>query len=152
MLIGVFPVTISTFINYFRRLKAALQEAQSLNQNIHAHAQTILQQVVRIPSQNKSEDLNVEIDRLLYVKAVENYVEICLNDKKVLLRNTLKAVEQSLTDFPQFKRCHRGYVVNLYKIKSFSGNAQGLSLKLEAGDAEEIPVSRSYVPQIKASL
>lgn len=38
------------------------------------------------------------------------------------------------------------------KIKSFSGNAQGLSLRFEAPDAEEIPVSRAYVPQIKAAL
>ncbi|MBK9413892.1 MAG: LytTR family transcriptional regulator DNA-binding domain-containing protein [Bacteroidetes bacterium] len=152
LLIGVFPVTISTFIIYHNRLKAALQEAQSLNQNIQAHQEVNEKLVVKIPSQNKSEDLSVELDNLLYVKAVENYVEVCLNNKKVILRNTLKAVEQSLADFPHFKRCHRSYLVNLQKIKSFSGNAQGLSLRFEAPDAEEIPVSRAYVPQIKAAL
>ena len=152
LLIGIFPVTISTFLIYYSRLKEALKEAQALNQNIHSHVHSERSNVILIPSQSKSENLSVVIDEVNYIKAVENYVEVSLGDKKVLLRNTLKAVEQVLADYPQFKRCHRSYVVNLYKIKSFSGNAQGLSLKFEAEIGEEIPVSRSYVPQIKAAL
>jgi hypothetical protein len=152
LLIGIFPVTISTLIIYHNRLKAALKEAQALNQNIHPHHPAINKPVILIPSQNKSENLNVDLEHLLYVKAVENYVELCLDNKKVILRNTLKSVEMTLADFPQFKRCHRSFLVNLHKVKSFSGNAQGLSLKFEAANVEEIPVSRAYVPEIKAAL
>lgn len=152
LLIGIFPVTVSTFMIYHNRLKSALREAQALNQSIHSHQPAIEKQSILIPSQNKSENLNIYIEDLIYVKAVENYVEVCMESKKVILRTTLKAVEQNLAGFPQFKRCHRSYLVNLDHVKSFSGNAQGLNLKFDEKTMEEIPVSRAYVPEIKSGL
>lgn len=153
LLVGIFPLTISTFIMYHKRLKQALDDAQSLNQSmLQTHNYKPEKQSIIIPSQNKSERFSLELDNLLYIKAIENYVEIGLIDKKIVLRNTLKTIESTLLDFPQIKRCHRSYLVNLQKIKSFSGNAQGLSLKFNLENAEEVPVSRSYVSEIKAAL
>lgn len=154
MLIGVFPVTISTFVIYQKRLQEALNNAQALNANMPSKNHELRNQPnqIQIPSQNKSEDLTVDPNELLYIMAVENYIEVQLPNEKFILRNTLKAAESVLADFPQFKRCHRSYIVNLDKIDSFSGNAQGLNLRLQAENLYEIPVSRTYVPEIKAAL
>lgn len=152
LLIGVFPISFSTFIIYQSRLKSALREARLLNQNIPTQEENPNRQNIQIPSQNKSENLNVELDSLLYIKAMENYIEVGLVDKKVVLRNTLKAAADALSHIPELKRCHRSYLVNLQHIASFSGNAQGLSLRFKEENTEEIPVSRSYVDQIKAAL
>lgn len=152
LLIGIFPVTIGTLIVYQKHLKNALKEAQILNQNISNYKPTLNKQIVEIPSKNKSENLKVELESLLYIKAMENYVEVCTVNKSIILRNTLKEVEKTLITIPELKRCHRSYLINLQKIKSFSGNAQGLSLRLDVKDSEEIPVSRSYVSQIKTAL
>ncbi len=151
LVIGIFPITISTFIIYFKRLKEALKDAQSLNQNIHTQ-QSSDKQILQIPSQNKSEQVHLALDKLHYIKAIENYVEIGTDTEKIIVRNTLKAIEQSLSDYPQIKRCHRSYLVNLHHIASFSGNAQGLSLQFKTEGLEEIPVSRAFVPEIKANL
>ncbi|HCS21543.1 MAG TPA: hypothetical protein DIW47_13450 [Bacteroidetes bacterium] len=152
LVIGVFPITFSTFIVYQSRLKIALNEARLLNQNLHPTEESTVKQFILIPSQNKSENLSVELDSLLYIKAMENYVEVGLVNKKVLLRNSLTATEDALKDIPILKRCHRSFLVNLQNIASFSGNAQGLSLRLKSETAEDIPVSRTYVAQIKAAL
>ena len=152
LVIGIFPVTISTLLNYYFRLKQALLSANQLNQSIHHNQPPQPTSKIIIPSQNKSENLEVETSSLLFVKAIENYVEIGTAERNYLIRNTLKNIELTLTAYPQFKKCHRSYLVNLEKIESFSGNAQGLTLKLTAPDKEEIPVSRAYVASIKASL
>lgn len=151
LVIGIFPITISTFIIYFTRLKEALRDAQLLNQTIHKE-HTSDTQLLNIPSQNKSEQISLILDKLLYIKAIENYVEVQTDTEKIIVRNTLKSIEQSISAYPQIRRCHRSYLVNLHQVASFSGNAQGLSLQFKTSGVEDIPVSRTYVPEIKANL
>lgn len=155
LLIGSFPVIISTLIIHQKRLKAALKEAKALNQSISIE-NTLNDEVLSIPSKNKSEELKLKLNQLLFIKSVENYVEVHIESEngseKHILRNTLKEVENALEAYPKIKRCHRSYLVNLKKVEAFSGNAQGLSLKLKSTQSEEIPVSRSYVAEIKKVL
>lgn len=152
LIIGVFPVTISTFLIYYNRLKTMLAETSILNENIHSFTPIEQHQIILIPSQNKSENTTVALNDLLYVKAIENYVELRTIDGTFMVRNTLKAIEQALLEYPQLKKCHRSYLVNLHKIKSFSGNAQGLQLHLSIEMEEVIPVSRAYVSAIKSAI
>jgi hypothetical protein len=155
LLIGSFPVVISTLIVHQSRLKTALKEAKALNQSISVE-NTLKDETLSIPSKNKSEQLELKLNQLLFIKSVENYVEVyCQNESKLekhLLRNTLKEIEKALTHYSKIKRCHRSYLVNLKKVASFSGNAQGLSLQLNSTPTEDIPVSRSYVAEIKKVL
>lgn len=155
LLVGSFPVIISTLIVYQKRLKAALKEANALNQSISVE-NTLKDETISIPSKNKSEQLELKLNQLLFIRSVENYVEIhCESEsglKKHILRNTLKEVESILTPYPKIKKCHRSYLINLKKVASFSGNAQGLSLQLKGTPTEEIPVSRSYVAEMKKVL
>mgnify|MGYP003750670627 CR=1 FL=1 len=109
-----------------------------------------------IPSQNKSEELNVNSQELLAIKAVENYIEVYANQEgklnKTVLRNTLKNAEESLTGVKHINKCHRNYLVNLEKVKRFTGNAQGLTLNFGESIELSVPVSRAYVKTIKESL
>lgn len=155
LLVGSFPVIISTLIVYQKRLKAALKEANALNQSISVE-NTLKDETISIPSKNKSEQVELKLNQLLFIKSVENYVEVHIESesglKKHILRNTLKEVDNALEAYSKIKRCHRSYLVNLKKVASFSGNAQGLSLQLKGMQTEEIPVSRSYVAEMKKVL
>ena len=152
--VGLLPVSLATILNYNRKLKAAVKEAKQLNENIHDKA--VNHKLIDIPSKNKSEELQLEINDLLAIKAVENYIEVYVrnteNTTKEVLRNTLSEVENSLRKHQNLKRCHRSYLVNLDQVESFSGNAQGLSLSLKNNTQMKVPVSRSFVKEIKAAL
>ncbi len=156
LMVGAFPVSISTFIVYNRKLKAALEKATELNRSIQPQkANTELN--VLLPSKNKSEELSIAINSLLFIKATENYVEVYQKDgegiyNKSIIRNTLKDIEVYLKDYHFIQKCHRSYLVNLQLILQFKGNAQGLTLNFKGLNDLEIPVSRSYVKQIKAEL
>lgn len=154
VLVGIFPVIISTFFKYNQRLKRALREAAELNANVqHANPD---ENILDLPSKNKSESLRLKLSDLLAIKAEENYVEVITSRgnevQKSMLRNTLRDMENYFSAYPFVKKCHRSYLVNLQKVNNFSGNAQGLNLMFDAETAIQIPVSRSFVSDIKKQL
>ena len=64
--------------------------------------------------------LLVKLGNLFYIESADNYVNIYyLNKSKVsrfILRNSLKNIEESLTEFGLI-RCHRSFIVNIEKVK-----------------------------------
>jgi len=152
--VGFFPVTIGTLISYSKQLKRSVKAAKQLNSQLKPQVKK--QDLLKIPSRNKSENLELPLTDLLLIKSVENYVEVYRlkeeEKQKEVLRNTLSDIEEFLKPYPSVKRCHRSYLVNLDQVSSFSGNAQGLKLKFREADGAEVPVSRKYVKPIKAFL
>jgi len=106
--------------------------------------------LMTLRGENKNEILTLEKEQLLFIKAVENYIEICFTDanKKIIsktFRQTLSDVQRQL---PFLEKCHKSYLVNISNIKQISGNSQ--SAKICFNDVErEIPLSKTYYKQIK---
>ncbi len=153
VLVGLFPVTLSTFIVYNRRLKEAVEIANSLNQSTKNTTEGGRQ--IEINSNNKSESFKLSLNQVYAIKSMENYIEVFYDEdgkQRKTIRNTISKIDTDLKDISSLKRCHRSYIVNLEKVSSFRGNAQGLSLSLVYWDDFIIPVSRQYVSSIKESL
>jgi hypothetical protein len=155
VMVGVIPVSLSTFFVYNKKLSDSLKQASDLNSSIKETNES--HELINIPSKNKSEELRIDIHDLLAIKAVENYVELYINQKgsnprKEVIRNSLKEIELSLNSFGFIKKCHRSYLVNLQLVEKFSGNAQGLNLDFGNKFDFQVPVSRSYVQEIKVHL
>jgi DNA-binding LytR/AlgR family response regulator len=70
---------------------------------------------------------------------------------RVVLRNTLKDLENQFSDIPQLFRCHKAYIVNTEKVVAINGNTKGYFLTLDQ-IVEKIPVSRSNIDALKKSL
>jgi hypothetical protein len=103
--------------------------------------------------ENKNEVLHLEKEQLLFIKAVENYVEICFTDEdqkvvSLTFRQTLSNVSKQL---PFLEQCHRSYLVNTKSIRKITGNSQGAKLVFKTSD-KEIPLSKTYYKQVKAKL
>ena len=63
---------------------------------------------------------------------------------KILIRITLKELEEQLKPISSIFKTHRSYLVNLNAIQSISGNAQGYQLLLK-NCSIIVPVSRSNI-------
>jgi DNA-binding LytR/AlgR family response regulator len=78
----------------------------------------------------------LKIKDILYAEAHDNYSFVYTNDKKYLISNTLKLMENRLKAW-NFNRVHRSYLVN-----------QDLISKIEDGyvfiDHHKIPISKKY--------
>ncbi len=89
---------------------------------------------------------------LIMIRSWDNYIEVFYtkNDQVVsyLLRNTMYTVKTTLVKYPFIIQCHRSYMININKVKSFTGNSRGYQLRIE-GIVDKIPVSRSRILEFK---
>lgn len=110
-----------------------------------------------LDAQRGEECLEVPASQILVISSDANYVDILWQQaqegdlQQTRLRATLRHVETQLEAFPDFVRCHRAHIVNLSRMKRFSGNQQGGKLYIE-GTGLSVPVSRRYVPLIQAAF
>ncbi|KMQ66202.1 hypothetical protein ACM46_01170 [Chryseobacterium angstadtii] len=98
--------------------------------------------------------LEIQENHFICAQSMENYCLIYFSEydqvKKLMIRTSLShLLEQVQTD--SIKRCHRSYIINLNRVKSLKGNAQGYKLSLPEIDFE-IPVSRSFISTIIPKL
>jgi hypothetical protein len=110
----------------------------------------ILQSTIIITGENKNEILKLEKKELLYIKAIENYIEIFFinvykKKESKTFRQTLSSAQQQI---PFLKKCHRSYLVNINNIKEVHGNSQNAKISIHNIE-EKIPLSKSYYINIK---
>lgn len=103
-----------------------------------------------LTGENKNEVLSMEKDELLFVKAIENYVEICFinQNKKVISKTFRQTLSNINAQLPFLEKCHRSYLVNLSKVKEINGNSQSAKISFVVGE-KEIPLSKTYYKQLK---
>lgn len=93
-------------------------------------------------------NINIPLDKILYVETMENYIRIFLVDGDcVTSRMSLKTLQEMLP--PQdFIRIHRCFLVAKNKIASFSRKEVYLSSK----DKEPLPIGRLYANEVLREL
>ncbi len=106
-----------------------------------------------LTGENKNENLRLEKEELLFVKAVENYIEICFIDKsrKVISKTFRQTLSNVYEQAPFLEKCHRSYLVNTITIAAIIGNSQSAKLTFVVGE-KEIPLSKTYYKHIKNSV
>jgi len=147
-ILGFIPISFIVLVQYNRKLRTHLKQAQSLEPYIEQQAIDRVPLTFTIVTALK-EEISIPSHSFLFAQSDGNYVHLHLEGKTATMhRLSLQSLESQFED-RSLIRCHRSYLVNLKKIRLVKGNAQGL--KVWVGSLEDpIPVSRKYVPTIKA--
>lgn len=105
---------------------------------------------ITLIGENKNEILSLKKEELLFVKAVENYVEICFIDKnnKMITKTFRQTLSNVYEQLPFLEKCHRSYLVNTTNIGTIIGNSQRAKITFLIGE-KEIPLSKTHYKQIK---
>ena len=108
-----------------------------------------------LKDENEKTILTLNVDNLLFIQSADNYVEVnyLKNDKVVneLLRNSLKNVEKVFTN-SSVLRCHRSYIINTQKVELARITNSGYQIRLDRLPELTIPVSKSYISELKKHL
>jgi hypothetical protein len=93
------------------------------------------------------EELTLNKDNIIYLKSDDNYVDIhFINEtnqiEKVVIRATLKFLENQLAEHRQFVRIHRSYLVNIHY--ALATRKRDTILMKYNSFSEDLPVSRKY--------
>ncbi|MBC8343573.1 MAG: LytTR family transcriptional regulator DNA-binding domain-containing protein [Bacteroidetes bacterium] len=152
------PVTIilKFKLNYYQfRLKGLISENRLLQDKLKKFSENYSNKHIEIISDNESDNFRIPVSEIVYVKSADNYVEVGYHDKgivkKKLLRNTLRNVEQQLSEFNSFIRTHRTSLVNIQYIDKLNKNFNSYWLSLDK-TKETVSVSRQYLLAIKELL
>ncbi len=96
--------------------------------------------------------ISIMLDNLIYIDSADNYATIhYINKEKIanfLIRNSLKWIEENLTKETPLVRCHRSYIINLDKVKVLRKTKAGIFLELDAPNAPDIPVTKTYYDKV----
>ncbi len=82
------------------------------------------------------------LNEILYLKSEGNYVEIYLESRKVVVRNTLESILQDMNQ-EAIIRIHRSFAVNRLKIIKHSSSEIFL-------EKITLPISRTYITSLKS--
>lgn len=96
-----------------------------------------------VKTDNKLEKVN--LNELLFVEAMENYVALYTADKKLITHSTLKALQEKLPA-GQFIQPHKSYLVNIQCIQSIEGNILHVAGKFQ------IPISKYQKEEIMEKI
>ncbi|MCD7899745.1 MAG: LytTR family transcriptional regulator DNA-binding domain-containing protein [Bacteroides sp.] len=117
------------------------------------HAESLVKKNVYSFYDEKNElRLSVKKGSLLYIESADNYVNIWYLNKaqqltKFMLRNSLKAIEESLAD-TSVLRCHRSYMVNFEQVKVIRRQKDGVYLEFTIEKVPDIPISKTYSEKV----
>ena len=164
------PITLQLFLLFLRwtliigiiitALSIGIEYNQSLRDRMEALLSNTAEEqkdiAITIHDNNvRGNDLTIPINDLLYIEAQKNNVVVgYMKDGELTtaeVHTTLTAAIEDLKDYENIFQCHRSFVVNVNNITSAKGNSNGYQLRL-ATCASSIPVSRSYVAQLKSFI
>ncbi len=87
----------------------------------------------------------IDANDILYIKSEHVYLKLFLkNAKPIVIRKSLKKIINNI-DQNNFLQCHRGYIININHVESFSLN--GLII-----NNDEIPISKTYKKRVLEKL
>lgn len=125
----------------FERFYKAAEKVKLIHKGM-----TIIPNEVIIPKKEKEIDsifvkteyklVRIATDTILYVEAMQNYVNIYTTAEKITSLQTMKKMEEQLPN-PQFVRVHKSFIVAVHKIDSVERNRIAIGGKL-------IPLSDNY--------
>ncbi len=86
----------------------------------------------------------IEFNDILFTEAMENYIAIYTDEKKVITHSTLKAVQEKLPQ-KQFIQPHKSYIINLNKIDAIEGNTLHIN-------KYQVPVSKYQKEEVMEKI
>lgn len=105
---------------------------------------------IKVKAEDKT--LFVNIRDIEYLESNEGKVFINISREKFVMETTLQEAEKKLTNHG-FYRCHRSYIVNLYKVKEIiTWSKNTYSVVIENPEESKIPLSRTKYNEIQERL
>lgn len=158
LILGAVASSFLILIRYNWITRQNLQASQDLNQKLEGQLQLykpIRDQTERISLVLDGKPIELPRTPLVYIRSEGNYLSFhfdpSYSKSPLLIRGRIKELEEGLSNYPEFFRCHRSFMVNLPYISSTRGNSQGLSIQLRTL-AERLPVARPKIKTLKLRL
>jgi hypothetical protein len=156
--LALLPLVLFNLISYNHSLKDTVVNALD-NSRKHwfgdEKPEIIVKHDFKLSAENGKDVFSARMDDILVFHSSGNYIEIFWLDNQIrrkrLFRQTFAFVEQYVKGIPDFKKCHRCWLVNLKKVEALSGNSKGYFVEMNKLGFK-IPISRNYISTFRELL
>ncbi|MEX0648599.1 MAG: LytTR family DNA-binding domain-containing protein [Balneolaceae bacterium] len=155
---GLLVVVLIVIANYLFLLNRTSRKADAWNELVHSFREKKRDDPeITLTSRNNLQDsVTFRLSDFIFARGDRKRVKICLREKDGdvsirIIQSSLADVETQTAIYHEIKRVHPSYIVNVKKINSLSGNAQGYKLALP-GKEEPVPVARKYIRNFEKSV
>lgn len=131
------PISIDELIKAVDYVKEIRQKENALEDKILKTNLKSVEGKITLPQLDGFQVLNIA--DIIYCKADDNYTEIYLENKKIVVSKTLKYFEDALLEFP-FARIHKSYLVNVNEVVKY---VKGKGGSVIVSNGKELLVSSS---------
>lgn len=149
--IGIFPLYVSYLLEKNYYLKKNLYETNYTSTNSSQSKYNGSSKDYIILKGDTKDSLEICPDKIKYIESSGNYVNIYYDEvsqERKTIRTTIKKVEEQLSHYKIFIRCHRAYIINVKYVIRFGRSEMGYKVSLD-GCEDDIPISRTYLSQVK---
>ena len=151
-LVGIIPVAIGYFWSKYHGLHSDLRKKEEQNKKLLIRVpKSVPDEKLITLSGNTKDSLTLFPQELIYLESSDNHVQIFYKVKDKIsqktLRATLQQMEELLSDYPSFVRCHRAFIVNVYQIEK----VKGFKLWLKSTETE-IPISKTNKANLQKQM
>ena len=156
--LALLPLVLFNLISYNHSLKVTVVNVLD-NSRKHwfreEKPEIAVKHDLKLYAENGKDVFSARMEDILVFHSSGNYIEIFWLEnqikRKKLFRQTFAFVEQYMKDKPDFKKCHRCWMVNLKKIEALSGNSKGYFVEMNKLGFK-IPISRNYISNFRELL
>jgi len=131
------PINIDELIKAVSYVSEIVKKENALEDQVLTPKLKSVEGKITLPQQDGFQVLDV--NDILYCKADDNYTEIFLENKKILVSKTLKYFEEALAEFA-FARIHKSYLVNVNEVVKYKKGKGG---SVVVSNGKELSVSAS---------
>lgn len=149
--LALLPLVLFNLISYNHALKDKMVHVlDNSRKHLFGDEKTgvVMPPQIQITAENGKDVFSANPLDILVFHSSGNYIEIFWLEKNTkrmkLFRQTFAYVEQYLKEIPEFKKCHRCWMVNLEQIEAMTGNSKGYFLEMK-NLGFKVPVSRNYI-------
>lgn len=132
------PVSFDRFLKSISKLL----KAENTNEPVKEIVQAVQDQFLYLRVDRKM--IKIMVADIIYVESLKDYVKIILNNKQIVTKHTITALEAMLPE-EQFLRVHRSFIVNSEKVEAISQSHLQIGIK-------EIPVGPTYKHHLQQKI
>lgn len=121
-------------ISFERFQKGVRKASEYLSYKVKKEMANHSEEHVFLRSEGKLYKLKIE--EILYIQALQNYVQCFTKERRYISHITMKAMEEQLPD-SLFVRIHKSYLINTLNLGKIDGNEVEVA-------GQNLPISRNY--------
>lgn len=139
------PISFERFLTTVNKASKIHQMNLAATENLVEDGILMKDNSIFVKSNGKR--VRIELNNVLYVEGLKDYVKLCLEEEKIIVHGSLKKIETYISKHKIFVRVHKSYIVNTTKIKEFDRE----EIKLQV-DNIVIPIGQTYYNDLEQAI